>query len=78
MAKTKITQADRLLKYIRDFGSITRYQAMLDLGIANATSVIDTLRKNGYNIVADMQKTKNRYGEIVHYAKWILVEEEQQ
>lgn len=72
----KRTQADRVLDYIKDFGSISRAEAMNDIGVANLPAVIDDLRhKKGYDIVTNDIKAKNRYGENITYARYTLNEE---
>ena len=55
------TQEQRVMKYIQDFGSITRLDAMRDVGVANLTAVISDLRKHGVSIETRMIKGKNRY-----------------
>lgn len=65
-----MTQEDRVLKYIDDFGYITTFQAVVDLGIASPTKRISNLRKMGYDIVSETVYTKNRYGEPTHYLKY--------
>ena len=42
------TQCERILKYIRDFGSISTWQAMMDLGVARLASRIFDLKQQGY------------------------------
>lgn len=70
------TQAQRVLNYIHDFGSVTRAEAMMDLGIANLPAVIDVLRnKQGYNIDTLEIKSKNRYGQNITYAKYVFGED---
>lgn len=64
----KAKQMRRVLNYIDDFGSITRVEAMRDLGVANLTAVISSLRKKDVDIETNMMTGKNRYGETVHYA----------
>lgn len=66
------TQAQRVIQYIKDFGSITRAEAMYDIGVANLTAVITILRKRGYDIETQEIKTKNRYGQNITYAKYVL------
>ncbi len=58
-----MTQAERVLKYIRDFGSITQLEAMKDIGVMRLASRISDLRKDGYNIEGKMEAVENRYGE---------------
>ena len=65
-----MTQAERMLKYMDDFGFITTYQAVVDLGIASPTKRISDLRRMGYEIISEDIKTKNRYGENTHYFKY--------
>ena len=65
-----MTQCDRMLKYMDDFGFITTYQAVVDLGIASPTKRISDLRQRGENIVSETVLTKNRYGEPTHYLKY--------
>lgn len=65
-----MTQCDRMLKYIDDFGFITTYQAVVDFGIASPSRRICDLRQRGVNIVSETILTKNRYGEPTHYFKY--------
>ncbi len=74
MART--TQAQRVLNYIKSFGSISRLEAMNDLGVANLPAVIEDLRHQyGHNIVTLNLKAKNRYDENITYARYFLDEE---
>ena len=66
----KMTQKDRVLKYIDDFGSITAWQAMFDLGVGCPTKCISNIRKDGTVIVTRMVQAKNRYGQPTHFAEW--------
>lgn len=63
MANSNPTQAQRVLEYIEEHGSITQHEALLDLGIARLASRIWDLRSDGYNITGEMVKVKNRFGE---------------
>ena len=65
-----MTQCERMLKYMDDFGFITTYQAVVDLGIASPTKRISDLRKMGIDISSEIVLTKNRYGESTHYLKY--------
>lgn len=65
-----MTQCDRMLKYMDDFGYITTYQAVVDLGIASPARRICDLRQRGEVILSKMVYTKNRYGEPTHYLKY--------
>ena len=63
-----MTQCERILKYMDDFGSISSYQAMIDLGVGRLASRIHDLRNMGIEIVSESKSGKNRYGETTHYS----------
>lgn len=67
-------QTERVLQYIKDFGSINPLQALNDLGIMRLASRICDLRSEGYVITKEMKKSKNRYGETVYFAEYKLKE----
>lgn len=63
MGNSKPTQAQRVLDYIEQFGSITQYEALKDLGIMRLASRVSELKKRGHNITGTMITVKNRFGE---------------
>lgn len=67
-------QAERVLKYMRDFGSITQLEAMQDLGCMRLGARIFDLKREGYAIKKETETSKNRYGEDTSYARYRLVE----
>lgn len=66
------TQCERVLDYIKTYGSITTLEAFNDLGIARLGSRIHDLRSDGFNIKGETIAVKNRYGEKVHVMKYTL------
>lgn len=64
----KTRQTDKVIKYLDDFGSITGYEAFIDLGILHLPSVIRDCKKEGEIIDAEWETGTNRYGEKV---KWV-------
>ena len=68
----KMTQCDRIIKYMQDFGSIPSWEAMRDIGCMRLASRIHDLRKMGIGIEKEMVTTKNRYGESKTYARYRL------
>ena len=68
----KMTQCDRIVKYMQDFGSISSWEAMRDIGCMRLASRIHDLRKMGIGIEKEMVTTKNRYGESKTYARYRL------
>lgn len=75
MVEHKPTQNQRILDYIRKHGSITQKQADT-IAVRRLPSRIFDLRTLGYNIVSETVKTRNRYGESCHVARYRLVEED--
>lgn len=69
------TQCDRIVKYIKDFGSISTWQAMTDLGIARLASRVHDLKKKGYSFKVERINTFNRYGEKTYYFKYSFAED---
>lgn len=72
--KKNITQSEKILKYIRDFGSISSWQAYADLGITQLGARIYNLKEKGYEFAKQRVKTTNRYGEKTHYDEYRLAE----
>lgn len=71
-----MTQNDRIMRYLREEGSITQLDALQYLGVYRLASRISDLRKEGVNIKREMVKSINRYGEPMRYAKYTLIKEE--
>ena len=65
MAKVehKPTQNERILEYIDQFGSITQFEALRDIGCMRLASRISDLKRLGYPIISEVEVVKNRYGE---------------
>lgn len=70
MESKKATQADKVLAYIRDFGSITQLEALRDLGVMRLASRVSDLRKQGYNIVGKREAVLNRYEETCYIKRY--------
>lgn len=63
MKNSNPTQAQRVLDYIDQFGSITQLEALQDLGVMRLASRISDLKRMGYPITSDMETVQNRFGE---------------
>lgn len=74
-ANERPTQVQRIHKYMNDFGSITQFEAMRDLGVMRLASRISEMRKDGFDIVCRMETTRNRYGEKCHVKRYSLKKE---
>ena len=66
----KMTQAQKVLEYIRQFGSITQLEALRDLGVMRLASRVSDLRKQGYDIVGEREAVVNRYEEISYIKRY--------
>ena len=71
----KITQKDRVLQHLRNYGSITTWESYQDYGITRLSAVIfDLIHKFGVHIDNSERVTKkNRYGEKVSCTKYKLI-----
>ncbi len=67
-----MTQCERVLRHLQDFGSITTYEAFTEYGITRLASRICDLRQNGYKIQKTFETKKNRYGRAVSFARYRL------
>lgn len=72
----KTTQCDRILRHLKDQGSITSLEAMQEYGIMRLASRINDLKGMGYKIISISESSKNRYGETVHYSVYMLADKE--
>lgn len=73
----KETHVDRVLRYLKDFGSITSLDAIREFGNTRLSATIYILRHE-YNIpiASRMEVAKNRYGEKTEFARYYIEDEE--
>lgn len=71
------TQKEAVIRHLEDEGFITSWDAFMEYGITRLSAIIYILRHNeGMDISSQAMTTKNRYGNIVNYAKYTLNKEE--
>ena len=70
-----MTQCERILRHMKEFGSITSLEAMQWYGCYRLASRISDLRKDGVAIRKRTVKGKNKYGETIHFAEYRLMED---
>ena len=70
-----MNQGERVIEYIKRFGSITPMEAFMDLGITKLATRISELRKEGIEFKKEYIKSRNRFGEIVHYMRYSFPKE---
>lgn len=64
----KVSQNNKILEYMENYGSITSREAMMRLNVMRLASRICDLKKKGYPIVTDMEKSANG----ARYARYSL------
>ena len=62
-----MTQADKILKFIDEYGSINPMQALNHLAVMRLAARISDLEKAGHKFKHEPTSGKNRYGETVNY-----------
>ena len=71
----KATQCERIVEYMRRFGSISTLEAFNDLGVARLASRIHDLKSQGYVITSETKTAKNRFGENTSFKGYKLLED---
>lgn len=69
-----MTQTEKILEFMREKGSITPVEAMAEFGCMRLAARIADIRASGVNVISTMERSKNRYGDTVHFAKYRLEE----
>ena len=69
-----MTQQQRILNYMQDFGSISPMEAFRDLGITKLATRISEITRGGQAVAKQMEISRNRYGDSVRYMRYRLPE----
>lgn len=69
---SKATQAQRVLAFMEEFGGITQFEAMKELGVMRLASRISDLKKQGYPIKGETIAVKNRFEEDCYIKRYRL------
>lgn len=72
--RKRVTMQDRVLDYMREFGSITPLDAVKDLGNYRLSGTLFCLKEKGYDIVSKMETVKNRWGSNSTFARYYLAD----
>ena len=67
-----MTQEERIIDYIRKFGSISPMEAFQDLGITKLATRVSEMSRKGVEFNKCLEKTRNRFGESVSYMRYSL------
>ena len=65
-----MTQKERVKKYIKDYGSISSWEAFQDLGITRLASRICDIEAEGIRVKRQREAVKNRYGETTYITRY--------
>ena len=66
------SQTEMILRYLKDKGSITPYDALKEFGCLRLGARIWDLRDLGYQIDTVMETHTNKYGKKIAYARYRL------
>jgi hypothetical protein len=67
-----VTQCERILRHLQDYGSITQAEAVTEYGCYRLGARIWDLRAQGVPIKSETVTGKNRYGERTCFARYSL------
>lgn len=67
-----MTQRERVLDYLREYGSMTALDGIRELGIIDLAGRIRDLRRSGYDVKSTPETVKNRFGEVCWIARYSL------
>lgn len=67
-----MNQREQIIKYLKDFGTITYYEAVKDLGILQFGARLKELKKEGYCFNSRWIYKKNRYGKPIKFKEYKL------
>ena len=67
-----MNQKERVLDYMKKFGGITEREASRKIAVDRLSARIYDLKEDGYEIVTEWVKGKNRYGQKVRFKKYML------
>lgn len=68
-------QNERIIEYLKQHGSITCHEALINLSVARLPSRIHELKQEGHQIITIRETGTNRFGEKYHYARYKVVGE---
>lgn len=67
-----MTQCEKILRHLKDYGSITPMEALRDYGCMRLGARIYDLKRRGHDIDSALETGENRYGERISYARYTL------
>lgn len=67
-----MTQTERILRHLNDYGSITALDALREYGCMRLGARIWDLKHQGHDIKTTFETAENRYGKNVSYARYTI------
>ena len=67
-----MTQKELVVKYIKDFGSISPMEAFSDLGITKLATRVSELIRDGESIKKVPEQRLNRYGKKCRFMRYTM------
>lgn len=72
-----MTQCERILRHLQDYGSITQAEAVSEYGCYRLGARIFDLKARGVPIRSETVTGKNRYGERTSFSRYSLLRDGQ-
>lgn len=66
------TQCDKVLDFMQKHAGITSYEAFVYLRVTRLAARISDLRRKGYDIFTQRERSKNQDGKAVYYDRYML------
>lgn len=66
------TQRQKIIRYIRENGSITSWEAYIYLGVTQFATRVKELKEEGYLFKTEWEIKKNRDGKITRFKRYYL------
>ncbi len=73
-----MTQCERILRHLQDYGSITQAEAVTEYGCYRLGARIWDLKAQGIPIRSERVTGKNRYDEPVSFSRYSIVKTERE
>lgn len=67
------TQRQKIVEYIREFGSITSWDAYTELGITQFATRVKELKEKGYLFKTEWESKKNKDGILISFKRYYLL-----
>lgn len=66
----KVNQRERILDYMKEFGSISSLEAFRDLGVTRLAARIHELERQGVSINRTQESMLNRYKDKISFTRY--------